>query len=40
MKVYDYNNFNNENGMAASNDGRLINVLPSLHVGIKIGLKM
>lgn len=40
MKVYDYNNFNNDSGMAASNDGRLINVLPSLHVGIKIGLKM
>lgn len=40
MKVYDYNNFNNDNGVAGSDDGRLISVFPSLHIGIKIGLKM
>ncbi len=40
MKVYDYNNFRDNNGVADSNDGRLISVFPSLHIGIKIGLKM
>jgi hypothetical protein len=39
-KVYSYNNFNNNNGMVVSNDGRLVSVLPSLHLGIKLGLKM
>lgn len=39
-KVYDYNNFSDNNGVADSKDGRLISVLPSLHVGIKIGLRL
>jgi hypothetical protein len=40
MKVYDYNNFNNNNGMVGTNDGRLISVLPSLHLGVRIGLRL
>lgn len=39
-KVYDYNNFYDNNGVADSRDGRLISVLPSLHLGIKIGLRL
>ena len=39
-KVYDYNNFFDNNGVAESKDGRLISVLPSLHVGLKIGLRL
>lgn len=40
MKVYDYNNYNNDNGLVGNEDGRLISVLPSLHLGIKIGLRI
>ncbi|MBW8685895.1 hypothetical protein [Chitinophaga rhizophila] len=39
-KVYDYNNYFDNNGVADSRDGRLISVLPSLHLGIKIGLRI
>jgi hypothetical protein len=40
-KVYSYRNFSqNSSGVAQANDGQLISVLPSLHLGIKIGLKM
>jgi len=39
-KVYDYNNFFDNNGVADSQDGRLISILPSLHIGVKIGLRL
>jgi hypothetical protein len=39
-KVYDYNNFRDGSGTASSQDGRLISVLPSLHLGVKIGIGM
>lgn len=37
-KVYDYLTYENKNGIATPDDGRLVQVLPSLHLGIKIGL--
>lgn len=39
-KIYHYNNFNNDNGVVRSDDGKLVSVLPSIHVGLKLGLKM
>lgn len=39
-KVYRYQNFTENNGAAQSNDGRLVSVLPSIQLGIKIGLKL
>jgi hypothetical protein len=39
-KVYRYQNFTDNNGAAMSNDGRLVSVLPSIQLGIKIGLKL
>ena len=39
-KVYRYQNFSLNQGLIQTNDGRLVSVLPSLQVGIKIGLKM
>lgn len=39
-KVYRYQNFTENNGTAQSNDGRLVSVLPSIQLGIKIGLKL
>jgi hypothetical protein len=39
-KVYHSRNFIPENGSVQIHDGRLISVLPSLQVGIKLGLKM
>ena len=39
-KVYRYQNFRLNDGLIQTNDGRLVSVLPSLQVGIKIGLKM
>lgn len=39
-KVYRYQNFTDSNGATQSNDGRLVSVLPSIQVGIKIGLKL
>lgn len=39
-KIYQYTNYNaTENGVQVNN-GRLVSVLPSLHVGIKLGLSM
>ncbi|MVT06934.1 hypothetical protein [Chitinophaga tropicalis] len=39
-KVYNYRNFNDNNGTVQANDGRLVSILPSLHLGVKLGLKM
>lgn len=39
-KIYRYQNFTENNGGAQSNDGRLVSVLPSIQLGIKIGLKL
>lgn len=39
-KVYDYRNFSDNNGATQTNEGRLVSVLPSIHLGIKIGLKL
>jgi hypothetical protein len=39
-KVYEYRNYSANNGTVNANDGRLVSVLPSLQLGIKIGLKM
>ncbi|GAA0529522.1 hypothetical protein [Chitinophaga japonensis] len=39
-KVYHYTNFNNNSGTVQKDDGRLVSVLPSLQLGIKLGLKM
>ncbi|UYQ92582.1 hypothetical protein MKQ68_21085 [Chitinophaga horti] len=37
-KVYDYLVYDEKNGVATPDNGRLVQVLPSLHLGIKIGL--
>jgi hypothetical protein len=39
-KIYRYQNFNAENGNVQANNGRLVSILPSLQVGVKLGLKM
>lgn len=39
-KVYNYNNYSIVEGALNSNSGRLVSILPSLHLGIKLGLKM
>lgn len=39
-KIYRYQNFGLNEGLVQTNDGRLVSVLPSLQVGIKLGLKM
>ena len=39
-KVYRYRNFNDANGQTQTNDGRLVSLLPSIQLGIKIGLKL
>jgi hypothetical protein len=37
-KVYDYLAYDNKNGTVTPNNGQLVQVLPSLHLGIKLGL--
>lgn len=39
-KVYNYRSYSDNSGTVQANDGQLVSVLPSLHFGIKIGLKM
>jgi len=39
-KIYHYTNFNDNNGTVQQDNGRLVSVLPSLQLGIKLGLKM
>ncbi|ASZ10135.1 hypothetical protein KTO58_25125 [Chitinophaga pendula] len=40
VKVYRYSNYNAiENGGIEHNDGRLVSILPSLQLGIKLGLR-
>jgi hypothetical protein len=39
-KIYRYQNFNLENGAVEANNGRLVSILPSLQIGIKLGFKM
>lgn len=39
-KIYRYQNFSDNNGATETNDGRLVSVLPSIQLGIKIGLKL
>jgi hypothetical protein len=39
-KVYHYNKYNNNSGLVQSNNGQLVSILPSLQLGIKLGLKL
>lgn len=39
-KVYNYDNYNDNNGTLQHDSGRLISILPSVHLGIKMGLKL
>ncbi|SFD30972.1 hypothetical protein SAMN05518672_1011560 [Chitinophaga sp. CF118] len=39
-KVYRYQNFGMNNGTVQANDGKLVSILPTLQLGIKIGFKM
>lgn len=39
-KVYHYDTYNNDNGSVQRNSGRLVSILPAIHLGIKMGLKM
>jgi hypothetical protein len=39
-KIYKYNNYNNNNGVVQSSNGQVVSVLPSIQLGIKLGLKM
>jgi hypothetical protein len=39
-KVYNYQNYENINGVVESNAGRLVSILPSVQLGLKLGLKM
>lgn len=39
-KVYQYRNYADNSGTVVVNDGKLVSVLPSLQLGIKLGLKL
>jgi hypothetical protein len=39
-KIYQYKTYDLNNNVVSLNDGRLVSILPSLHIGIKMGLKM
>jgi hypothetical protein len=39
-KIYYYHNFENVNGTVQANDDKLVSILPSLHLGLKLGLKL
>lgn len=39
-KIYYYHNYHDNNGIAQADDGKLVSVLPSLQLGIKLGLKL
>jgi hypothetical protein len=39
-KVYHYNNYFNNNGAVQSDNSRLVSILPSIQLGVKLGLKM
>ncbi len=39
-KVYNYQNYDNINDVVESNAGRLVSILPSVQLGLKLGLKM
>jgi hypothetical protein len=39
-KVYQYRNFSENSSGVVHNDGKLVSVLPSLQLGIKLGLKL
>ncbi|HVI48903.1 MAG TPA: hypothetical protein VM802_28810 [Chitinophaga sp.] len=39
-KIYNYNTYTNSESGVKSNDGRLVSVLPSLQLGIKLGLSL
>ncbi|MCW3462639.1 hypothetical protein [Chitinophaga nivalis] len=39
-KIYQYKTYHQEVNGVSVNDGRMVSVLPSLHIGIKLGLKL
>lgn len=39
-KIYYYHNFENNNGTVRATDDKLVSVLPSLQLGLKLGLKL
>lgn len=39
-KIYQYTSYHDKDGQLQVNDGRLVSVLPSLHLGIKLGLNL
>ncbi|PSL49544.1 hypothetical protein CLV51_101878 [Chitinophaga niastensis] len=39
-KVYQYKTYDLNNNAVSLNDGRLVSILPSLQIGIKMGIKM
>jgi len=39
-KVYHYNNYFTNNGVVQSDNSRLVSILPSIQMGVKLGLKM
>ncbi len=39
-KIYHYNTYHDDGGMASLDHGRLVSILPSIQFGIKLGLKL
>jgi hypothetical protein len=39
-KIYQYVSYHDDNGTLQVNDGKLTSILPSLHMGIKLGLNL
>ena len=39
-KIYQYNTYHFDNNTVSLNNGRMVSVLPSLQIGIKMGLKL
>lgn len=39
-KIYNFTNYVNNNGTVMADHGKVVNVFPSLHLGIKVGLRL
>ena len=39
-KIYQYDTYHLDNNNVTLNDGKMVSILPSIHFGVKLGLKL